>query len=79
MTGYRVNYTSSGSPDSDGFESVGPNVTSRDLTGLINDGRTYTITVEAESRHFSGVSGAMDVVLLGEFFKFNVEKLPLAI
>ena len=68
VTGYRVSYTSSGSPVSTGSQSVGPSVTSTDLTGLVsNDSRTYTISVEAESEHLSGVSGDVDVVLLGEF------------
>ena len=67
VTAYRVVYTSSGSPSSSGSQTVGPTDTSIDLTNLINDGRTYTITVEAESEHFPGVSDDMDVKLLREF------------
>ena len=65
VTGYRVVYTSSGSPSSSGSRSS--TATSIDLTGLINDDRTYTITVEAVAEHFPGVSEDMTVVLSGEF------------
>ena len=67
VTGYRVVYTSSGSPPSSGSQTVGPTVTSMDITNLINDDRTYTITVEAESDHFPGVSDDSTVSLPGEF------------
>ena len=67
VTGYRVNYTSSGSPSSSRSQSVGSTDTSIDLTGLINDGSTYTITVEAVAEHFPGVSEDMTVPLLREF------------
>ena len=65
VTGYRVNYTSSGSPPSSGSRSS--TATSIDLTGLINDDRTYTITVEAESDHFPGVPDDITVPLPSEF------------
>ena len=63
VTGYRVFYTSNGVTES---RSVGRRVTSTNLNRLVNDGRSYTITVEATSEHLSGVSDAVDVVLLGE-------------
>ena len=67
VTGYRVNYVSSGSPPSSGSQSVGSTNTSIDLTDLINDGRTYTVTVEADSDHFPGVSDDMIVAIPSEF------------
>ena len=62
VTGYRVFYTSNGVTES---QSVGLTDTTN-LNGLINDGRSYTITVEATSEHLSGLSDVIDVVLLGE-------------
>ena len=67
VTGYTVVYTSSGSPPSSESQTVASTVTSMDITNLINDDRTYTITVEAESDHFPGVSDEMTVPLLREF------------
>ena len=68
VTGYRVIYTSSGSPSSGGSQTVGPTVASMNITDLINDGRIYTITVEfmTVSDHFPGVSDDKNVLLLGE-------------
>ena len=66
VTGYRVVYTSSGSPSSSGSQTLDPTATNIDITDLINDGRAYTITVEAESDHFPGVSDDRTVPLPGE-------------
>ena len=58
MTGYRVHY-SDGSTD----RSMAASSTSADITGLVNDGRTYSISVEAASEHLSGESETMNITL----------------
>ena len=60
MTGYVVHY-SDGSTDRS--ISVGTSSTSADITGLINDGRTYSISVEATSEQLSGVSDTVDITV----------------
>ena len=62
MTGYTVYY--SGVMDTASV-NVGSSTTTTTITGRINDGRTYTITVEAKSMHLSGESTAS--VTLGEW------------
>ena len=63
MTGYIVHY-SDGSTD----RSMAASSTSADITGLVNDGRTYSISVEATSAHLSGESETMDITLRECFF-----------
>ena len=53
MTGYTVHYSGGGDT---GSVNVGPSTTATTITGRMNDGRTYTITVEAKSVHLSGES-----------------------
>ena len=60
MTGYTVHY-SNGSTD--GSMSVAASSTSVDITGLVNDGRTYSISVEATSEQLSGESETMNITL----------------
>ena len=60
MTGYRVHY-SNGSTDRS--MSAAASSTSADITGLVNDGRTYSISVEATSEHLSGESETMNITL----------------
>ena len=60
MTGYRVHYSGGGD---EGSESVSASATTADLEDLMNDGRTYTISVEARSYQISGVSDTMNVPL----------------
>ena len=60
MTGYVVHY-SDGSTDRS--ISVGTSSTSADITGLINDGRTYSISVEATSEQLSGESDTVDITV----------------
>ena len=60
MTGYRVHYSGGGDV---GSVSASPSDTTADLEDLMNDGRTYTISVEAQSVQISGVSDTMDVPL----------------
>ena len=60
MTGYVVHY-SDGSTDRS--LSVAASSTSTDITGLVKDGRTYSISVEATSEQLSGESPIVDVVL----------------
>ena len=52
MTGYVVHYSDG---DTDRNESVPASSTSSLITGL-TDGLNYTVSVEATSEHFSGVS-----------------------
>ena len=60
MTGYVVHY-SDGSTDRSMIAAASS--TSADITGLVNDGRTYSISVEATSEQLSGESPIVDVVL----------------
>ena len=60
MTTYRVHY--SGSYDT-GSIDVGSSTTAITITGRINDGRIYNITVEARSIQLSGVSTIATVTL----------------
>ena len=53
VTGYTVHY--SGGRDA-GSVNLGPSTTATTITGRMNDGHTYTITVEAKSVHLSGES-----------------------
>lgn len=59
MTGYIVHYTSDrdGDPQSVALPSSS---TTADITGLSNDGHTYTISVEAQSEHLSGESAPVN-------------------
>ena len=59
MTGYVVHY-SDGSTDRS--MSAAASSTSADITGLVNDGRTYSISVEATSEHLSGESEPLTIV-----------------
>ena len=60
MTGYIIHYTdSSGSA---GTEAAGAGSTSADITGL-TPGGSYTISVEARSKHLSGESGKRIITL----------------
>ena len=60
MTGYTVHYSSDGDT---GSVNVGSSTTTTTITGRINDGRTYTIAVEARSEQLSGESTATTVIL----------------
>ena len=60
VTGYRVHYSGGGD---EGSVSVSASATTADLEDLMNDGRTYTISVEAQSEHLSGESDTMNVPL----------------
>ena len=60
MTGYTVHYSGGGDT---GSVNVGPSTTTTTITSRINDGRTYTITVEAKSEHLSGESTTALVIL----------------
>ena len=62
MTGYTVHYSGGGDT---GSVNVGSSTTTTTITDRINDGRTYTITVEAKSEHLSGESTTS--VTLGEW------------
>ena len=57
---YRVYYSGD---DDVGYVARESSNTLVDIDGLINDGRIYTISVEALSVHLSGESTAVDVVL----------------
>lgn len=61
MIDYVVHYTDNrdGNPQERPVSSVFNSVA---LVDLINDGRTYTISVEARSFHLSGESVSVDVV-----------------
>ena len=61
MTGYTVHYSGGGDT---GSVNVGSSTTALNITGRINDGRTYTITVEAKSLHLS--RGSTVTVTLSE-------------
>ena len=60
MTGYLVHYSGGGDV---GSVSRSVSATTADLEDLMNDGRTYTISVEAWSDQISGVSDTMNVPL----------------
>ena len=60
MTGYTVHYSGGGDT---GSVNVGSSTTTTTITGRINDGRTYTITVEARSMNLSGESTTTPVTL----------------
>ena len=60
VTGYVVHY-SDGSTDRS--MSVAASSTSADITGLVNDGRIYSISVEATSEQLSGESDAVDITV----------------
>ena len=60
MTGYTVHYSGGGNT---GYVNVGSSTTTTTITGRINDGRTYTVTVEAKSDHLSGESTATAVIM----------------
>ena len=55
MTGYTVHYSGDGDT---GSVNVGLSTTTTTITGRINDGRTYIVTVEAKSEQLSGESTA---------------------
>ena len=61
MTVYVVHYTDNrgGDPQERQISEIFNSVA---LVDLINDGRTYTISVEAQSFHLSGESASVDVV-----------------
>ena len=60
MTGYLVHYSGGGD---EGSVSRSASDTTADLQNLMNDGRTYTISVEAQSQHLSGESNTRSVLL----------------
>ena len=60
VVGYTVHYSGGGDT---GLVNVGSSTTATTITGRINDGRTYTITVEATSEQLSGESTAVIVKL----------------
>ena len=60
VTGYTVHYSIGGDT---GSVNVGPSTTAITITGRINDGHAYIITVEAKSVHLSGKSSATAVIL----------------
>ena len=60
VTGYTVHYSGGGDT---GSVNVGLSTTTTTITGRINDGRIYTITVEASSEQLSGESTATTVTL----------------
>ena len=68
VIGYKVLYTSNKPPHTQFpvYQTVSPTDTSSDLTGIISDGRTYNITVEAESEHLSGVNTATIITIKTE-------------
>ena len=59
VTGYVLHY-SDGSTDRSMSAAVSS--TSADITGLVNDSRTYSISVEATSEHLSGESEPLTIV-----------------
>ena len=59
VTGYVVHYSSNGVTPL-GLPSTS---TSHEITGLVNDGRTYSISVEATSEQLSGESATMAITL----------------
>ena len=61
MTGYIIHYTDS-SDSADMITGISAGSTSTDITGLTG-GETYTISVEARSRHLSGESGKRTITL----------------
>ena len=60
MTGYLVHYSGGGDV---GSVSRSASETTADLENLKNDGRTYTISVEAQSSQISGESATKGVNL----------------
>ena len=60
MTSYTVHYSGGGDT---GSVNVGPSTTATTITGRINDGRTYTITVEAKTEQLYGESTTALVIL----------------
>ena len=60
VTGYLVHYNGGGD---EGSVSSTVSATTADLEDLLNDGRTYTISVEAQSDQISGESNIMNVPL----------------
>ena len=60
VTGYTVHYSGGGDT---GSVNVGTSTTATNITGRINDGRTYNITVEAVSAMISGVSATTSATL----------------
>ena len=60
VTGYTIHYSGGGDT---GSVNMGPSTTATNITGCINDGRTYNITVEALSTMISGVSNTISVIL----------------
>ena len=75
VIGYVVHYTGG---DDVGSVAVSSSSTSTDISGLTNDGRTYTITVEALSEHVSGESTAANIVLC-TFTLYNYSMLKTII
>ena len=63
VTGYVIHY-SDGSTD----RSMAASSTSADITGLVSDGRTYSISVEATSEQLSGESDAVDITEARELY-----------
>ena len=59
MTGYVVHYSDDSTVRS---MSAAVSSTSADITGLVNDSRTYSISVEATSEHLSGESEPLTIV-----------------
>ena len=59
VTGYVVHCSDH---STDRSMSVAASSTSADITGLVNDGRTYSISVEATSEHLSGESEPLTIV-----------------
>ena len=55
VTGYTVHYSGGGDT---GSVNAGPSTTAITITGHMNDGRNYNITVEAKSLHLSRESTA---------------------
>ena len=72
MTGYRVHYSGSGDV---GSVAVSASSTTADLNGLVNDGRTYTISVEAQSEHLSGESAAVSVEMCKPLLQYGLHVL----
>ena len=66
VTGYVVHY-SDGSTDV-GSMSAAASSTSADITGLVSDGRTYSISVEATSEQLSGESDTVDITEARELY-----------
>ena len=70
MTGYIIHYACNSDSDPQSV-AVPSSSTAADITGLNNDGCTYTISVEAQSEQLSGESATM----IKELSELNCSRL----